>query len=1072
MGHGSWALVASIMEGESSRAQQVGSRNNTDTPRTVNDENEQRSKVCLKERQDGCGEGKQPAACPSSSTLPFHYSPFLSDHKLLQFRRGFSLLAASRPKEAVSELSSAVCWDDPPPVAMRSDIEFEGIGLDVLLFATLGFSLREVREFMGADKAFHRARSLVLESLLAMWIEAPTQMSDISSFFPVNFAAGVASCLKGHHAWKMCCLDLKPFLSSLAREHAGMDRSLSGNSTAEMQSRWLKPGGELAHGPGNQEFVLSKAAGKKSSTCPTWVMAISDEIDETIIVNYNTGTVVAIQRGSSGGFRFSAGESSKDHVCSSRGHCQEGAGTTGPQLSVLRAALRTGEGENIAKDWSWGPWRVYQPSHNTSDHCVVHSAWEPQTSLSLNEWGFTFQSLARTITVREGELVSNEKGVFCVDDAEHRHPELLFRVGVALSMMLVGDLAVETKHQPSHHQQSKDCEKVQAMLTSDKLVEEVVTKAQLLADGGTNLHAHAYYGDTTALSAALEGTSACVYVGDQARFPQQELAEGDEVRLSPEYHRYRDAPSGPLRPADIGIIVAVHPGSNQPLRVSYGGRSWWYSREALEPLEPPRPLKLQDRCSCLNCVNRVDNKGRGALHVLASGFYDRSHLMACRCLVQAGACLHLRDQHGRTPLHCLLESPSVKAQDTSFATLRSAVKLLASERALRVLDKDQRSPILAAAQSEERGAIIVFDALLNLEFDWAWTGTSETDELLKLAIKRSKTLSSGPTHHRHAAESALARLLGKNISDTENDGSCSCPKGGHMLTLNLPEASETVAVHSALDAFGISANSQDAAFWEGVEINVSMDRLLKGGWKLHETMLYNQPTKTENLDPGKGEWLCIGAREVGKDVLLVAAMAKRQDVLRTTSTANEVNQSNGVYWYCCPGKSFGFSKHPRVDLRSADTEDTDGEYRLSWHLDSDSSGWRAGMKKNLVREAGARYEKLVFYLKSSKALSAEPYERFFIGRQVTFAQRKSTESVDPYQPVPSLWGTEIIEQVRSSSNQAHSARLKDGSVMTCWESDRDTSADRKHWLELQLKPGVTIKMLGLVVRADTAKYCP
>jgi hypothetical protein len=377
------------------------------------------------------------------------------------------------------------------------------------------------------------------------------------------------------------------------------------------------------------------------------------------------------------------------------------------------------------------------------------------------------------------------------------------------------------------------------------------------------------------LSAALEDTSACVFVGDQARSPQQELTEGDEVRLSPEYRRYRDAQSGPLRPADVGIIVAVQQGSNQPLRVSYGGRSWWYSREALEPLEPPRPQKLQDRCSCLNCVNRFDDKGRSALHVLASGFSDRSHLMACRCLVQAGACLHLRDQYGRTPLHCLLESPCVNAQDTSFATLRSAVKLLASEKALRVIDKDECSPILAAAQSDERGAIIVFDALLNLEFDWAWTGTSETDKLLNLAIKRSKALASGPMHHRHAAESALARLLGKRISDTENDGSCSCPKGGRMLTLKLPGDSDEVAVHSALDAFGISANSQDAAFWEGVERNVSMDRLLKGGWKLHETMLYNQPTKTENLDPGKGEWLCIGAREVGKDVLLVVHGTQR-----------------------------------------------------------------------------------------------------------------------------------------------------------------------------------------------------
>jgi hypothetical protein len=498
------------------------------------------------------------------------------------------------------------------------------------------------------------------------------------------------------------------------------------------------------------------------------------------------------------------------------------------------------------------------------------------------------------------------------------------------------------------------------------------------------------------------------------------------------------------------------------------GRSWWYSREALEPLEPPR----QDRCSCVNCVNRCDRRGKTALHVLAANFSGRSHLMACRELVQSGACLHQQDECGRTPLHCLLESPCIKAQETSFATLRSAVKLLLSEKALRARDNKDRSAILATALAEDRAAVIVFDALLNPEYDWAWTGTSETDMLLNLAVSRSKKLAQAPVQYRHAAESALARLLGKHIYTVECEGDCACQKGGRMLTLQLPEQCEELAVHSALDAFGIFANSQDAAFWEGVELNVSMDRLLKGGWKLHETMLYNQPTKTEHLDPGKGEWLCIGAREVGKDVLLVAAMAKRHDVLRRTTGPSDVNRSNGVYWYCCPGKSFGFSRHSRVDLRSADTEDTDGDYRLSWHLDSDSGGWRAGMRKNLVREIGTRYEKVIFYLKPSKTMSAEPYERFFIGRHVTLADKPSPASSSLGQTVPAHWGTDVIEQIRASSNQMNLSRIKDGNLSTYWESDRDDGVDRKHWLELQLKPNCTLKMFGLIVQADTAKYCP
>jgi hypothetical protein len=163
-------------------------------------------------------------------------------------------------------------------------------------------------------------------------------------------------------------------------------------------------------------------------------------------------------------------------------------------------------------------------------------------------------------------------------------------------------------------------------------------------------------------------------------------------------------------------------------------------------------------------------------------------------------------------------------------------------------------------------------------------------------------------------------------------------------------------------------NAPVMAFWEGVERDVPMDRLLKGGWKLHKTMLYNDQTTTADLDPGKGEWLCIGAREVGKDVLLLAAMAKRQDVLRKTSKQNETHQANGAYWYCYHGKSFGFSKLPTVSLTAADTEDSDGEYRLSWHLNG-NGGWRAGKAKNLSSSGSTTHEKLIFYSDCSNPAS-------------------------------------------------------------------------------------------------------
>ena len=965
-----------------------------------------------RERETNKSEGKLPMAAPSASADG-------TDPNRCSFVLALCQLAEQRLQEAV-DLLTLVC--DEHPIESENPCD----GTEVLLYAALGFGLRAQRKFGEANKAFRHAQRGLLSLIKPSTVGNGTPELSLPL---VLFTAGIAACLKGHHAWKLCCLDLKNVLA--------LARRPSVPETPQIPT------------------AQSKAAEKKGS----WALARSSEVDMVILVHHSLGTALALKKDSSGSFRFAAGQSGDEYVCSEHGQVQDDVFDQ-PELGVLKAALQPGEGKPLGASFIFGPWQMdYCPINAL--YSVKHAAWEPRVAISLNEDGFEYRGAASSIQVKDGELI--DRRIVTLVDVEKCYPDLIFRIGVALGNILMDDVSKSANS-------ASMLQKIDQMLTAEKACAELVVNAQMLADGGTHLHMLAHSGDSTRLSAALQDLSRCLSVSDQARQPQQELADGDEVRLSPDYRRYRDAASGPLAPADIGVIVAVQQGSTQPLRVSYGGRSWWYAREALEAVEPPRRQKMEEKCSCVNCINRPDRKGRTALHVVASCLSGRSHLLACKELVHAGACLHLRDHLGRTPLHCLLESPCVKAKATSFAILRTAVKLLVSEKVLRIQDNERRSPILAAALSEEHGAIIVFDSLLNTEFDWAWM--VEAEELLTLANKRSKSLEKAPPQHRHAAESALARLLGKHISESENEGLCACPKSGQTLALNLPVSCEEVAVHSVFDAFGIRANSQDATFWEGVQRNVSVDRLLKGGWKLHESTLYNHPTKLDNLDPGKGEWLCIGAREVGKDVLLLAAMAKRKDVLRRTAGASEANQSNGVYWYCCPGKSFGFSRHPRVDLRSADTEDADGEFRLSWHLGSDSGGWRAGMKKNLVRETGARYEKLVFYLKPLKTMTAEPYEHFFIGRHVTIVDGKSSESGDQHQPIPSCWGTQFIEDIRSSSNTAQLARLMDGSVTSYWESNRDASADRKHWLEFHLKPRHTIKKFGLIVSADTAKYCP
>ena len=513
-------------------------------------------------------QGKQPACTPAESG-----QSDVAQTRRHQLRRALCLLAALRGSEAVVELVSLETCETPAPTLIGA-CAVQGLGLEVLLAATLGFGLREIRDFAGADQAFRRARTILLE-LAALWTDAPADVGDITALFPAVFAAGVASCLRGHPAWTMCCLDLKK--SVLASSDSPIDELVPGSSRSS--SKCKQPDrAERGHPlTTSNQHVLSKAAGKRSCTGQGWLMARSDEVDVTIMVHEHTGAVVALNRGSPGSFRFAIEECSEEHVlhvCSPQGHSQiqqpEMAGE--PTLRVLKAALRTGEGQNLSACWNWGPWCIYQAPDSTS-FSVVHSAWEPRSSLVLGDHGFTFVSSVRTIGMEDGKLVSTELGAFAVDNAEHRFPELLFRIGVALSMVLVEEpeAAAAGRTVAENSASSRpSLQRICSFLTSERLVADLATKAQLLADGGTHLHVLAHSGDTLKLSAVLQDTSKCLYVGDEGKSPQQELAEGDEVRLAPEYRRCRDAPSGPLRPADIGIIVAVQHGSNQPLRVSYG----------------------------------------------------------------------------------------------------------------------------------------------------------------------------------------------------------------------------------------------------------------------------------------------------------------------------------------------------------------------------------------------------------------------------------------------------------------------------------------------------------------------
>jgi hypothetical protein len=154
---------------------------------------------------------------------------------------------------------------------------------------------------------------------------------------------------------------------------------------------------------------------------------------------------------------------------------------------------------------------------------------------------------------------------------------------------------------------------------------------------------------------------------------------------------------------------------------------------------------------------------------------------------------------------------------------------------------------------------------------------------------------------------------------------------------------------------------QNLIEFSGIKIeqdNLSSAALLQSGWTLSYQHLYEYKTTVAELDAvGGTKWL-VAARRKGKDTLVVAAMGDRDVVLKRTRERAVAHEHNGAYWYCFEGNSFGFAPTARVNLWYADEEDQASQHRLSWFLDKDDGGWRAGYACNL--DTSKDWEKLIF----------------------------------------------------------------------------------------------------------------
>jgi hypothetical protein len=144
----------------------------------------------------------------------------------------------------------------------------------------------------------------------------------------------------------------------------------------------------------------------------------------------------------------------------------------------------------------------------------------------------------------------------------------------------------------------------------------------------------------------------------------------------------------------------------------------------------------------------------------------------------------------------------------------------------------------------------------------------------------------------------------------------------------------------------------------GIILDVSLSSL--GQYTVCMDVPYSDYTTQDKLaacsnDPN--QYVVVGAKLAGSSKLALMAVAKASEAFAQHCDAR---LANGAYWYNCAGLSFGFAASSSISLNSADTGNDQCEYRISWHIDQNVGGYRAGC--TLALNSDSSYYKQIYIL--------------------------------------------------------------------------------------------------------------
>lgn len=147
-------------------------------------------------------------------------------------------------------------------------------------------------------------------------------------------------------------------------------------------------------------------------------------------------------------------------------------------------------------------------------------------------------------------------------------------------------------------------------------------------------------------------------------------------------------------------------------------------------------------------------------------------------------------------------------------------------------------------------------------------------------------------------------------------------------------------------------------------LNSPTSSIIKLSWKIYENLnipltgwllVFDEPyshrTRIDHLTQLSGichNDIIVAATFNGS--ISVAAVGP-STILTLNTSWNQVQQFGQVYWYRTSGKSFGFSPLSNIRQTPADNEDLNSPLRLSWLLDQDIGGYRAGSIRSLNNDS-------------------------------------------------------------------------------------------------------------------------